>query len=159
MKYAHLMGIAREVMTFETLNGIYEGRILNGKVQIKFPPIPIKDFNLNQPFPSDENDFYHFAWVGVPHTVFIERRIDEKQDKDFIQWARKIRHNPAICKSGTNVNLIEILDKNQMKIRTFERGVEDETLACGSGATASAIISSLLGHVSSPVNVHAKGGF
>lgn len=159
VKYAYLMEIGRDVMTFETLNGIYEGRVLNENVQIKFPPIPIKDFSLNQPFPFNENDFfYHFAWVGVPHTVFIERNIDQKQDEDFIQWARKIRYNPAICTSGTNVNLIEIVDKNQIKMRTYERGVEDETFACGSGATASAIISGLLGNVSSPVKVHTKGG-
>ncbi|RST61206.1 diaminopimelate epimerase [Siminovitchia terrae] len=158
VKYAYLMGIGGDVMTFETLNGIYEGRILNENVQIKFPPIPIQDFHLNQPFPSNENVFYHFAWVGVPHTVFVERNIDLKQDQSFIQWARAIRYNPAICTSGTNVNLIEICDENQIKIRTYERGVEDETLACGSGATASAIISGLLSNVSSPVKVHTKGG-
>ncbi|WP_313432040.1 diaminopimelate epimerase [Siminovitchia terrae] len=158
VKYAYLMGIGGDVMTFETLNGIYEGRILNENVQIKFPPIPIQDFHLNQPFPSNENAFCHFAWVGVPHTVFVERNIDLKQDQSFIQWARAIRYNPAICTSGTNVNLIEICDENQIKIRTYERGVEDETLACGSGATASAIISGLLSNVSSPVKVHTKGG-
>ncbi|MFD1707350.1 diaminopimelate epimerase [Siminovitchia sediminis] len=158
VKYAYLMGAASDVMAFETLNGVYEGKILGENVQIKFPSIPIKDFHLHQPFPSDENDFYHFAWVGVPHTVVMEKAIDHIQDEDFMKWARKIRYNPAISPSGTNVNVVEICDEHQIKMRTYERGVEDETFACGSGATASAIISGLLDKVSSPVKVHTKGG-
>lgn len=156
VKYAYLLGAVRDRMTFETLDGIYEGRILNENVQIKFPAVPIKDFYLNQIFHLDETECaYHYAWLGVPHTVCIERNIDQK---DFINWARFIRDNNAISATGTNVNLIEILNQNQLKIRTYERGVEDETFACGSGATASAVISSLLGEVSSPVEVHTKGG-
>lgn len=159
VKYAFLMGIVKDIITFETLNGIYEGKIINENVQIKFPSVPIKYFYLNQLFHVDESEvFYHFAWIGVPHVVYIDSDIEEKKDRKFIEWAKPIRYNKIVSKSGTNVNKIEILNKNQIKIRTYERGVEDETFACGSGAVASAIIASMLGHVSSPVEMHTKGG-
>lgn len=159
VKYASLLGLVKDVITFETLNGIYKGRILSERVQIKFPSLPIKDFYLNQHSHSSEGEIsYHHAWVGVPHTLFIGDDIDDIKSSDFIDWAYPIRHNKLISNSGTNVNKVEILNKNQIKIRTYERGVDDETYACGSGAVASGIMSSLLGEVSSPIEIYTKGG-
>ncbi|WP_261798173.1 diaminopimelate epimerase [Brevibacillus massiliensis] len=71
---------------------------------------------------------------------------------------RAMRYASEVFPNGTNVNLIEPVDRQTIRIRTYERGVEDETLACGSGSTASAIIASLLGKTRPPVNLHTRGG-
>src|SRR5690625_4597489 len=119
----------------------------------------IKDFTLNKTIQSNGQKWaYHFAWLGVPHAVFFGHNIMEEEDASFSTWAKQIRYNAVAFPDGTNVNMVEPINKNNIKIRTYERGVEEETFACGSGATTSSIVASLLGKVGSPVHVHTRGG-
>lgn len=79
----------------------------------------------------------HFVLnTGSPHYVIFMTNID---GLDIVHEARKIRYNEEFKELGINVNFVEIIDSNQIKVRTYERGVENETLSCGTGVTASAI--------------------
>ena len=72
---------------------------------------------------------------------------------------RQIRYHRQFAPAGTNVDFIEILNNNSIKLRTYERGVEDETLACGTGAVASALITAYsLQLTAKEINVYTKGG-
>ena len=74
------------------------------------------------------------------------------------RWGRAVRFHALFAPAGTNVNFIRVEGPQTLRIRTYERGVEDETLACGTGAVASALIAARLGQVVSPVTVHTRGG-
>lgn len=92
--------------------------------------------------------------TGVPHLALFSDRIDEL---DVPALARPVRYSPAFP-GGINVNFISVVDPHTIQVRTYERGVEDETLSCGTGCVASALISSRLKNVSSPVSVRTSGG-
>jgi len=97
----------------------------------------------------------YFINTGSPHYVVFASDLD---NLDVFSEGRKIRWSDEFKPGGTNVNFVEI-HQDGIYVRTFERGVEDETLSCGTGVTASAIASVLSGHfVSAPVNVRTRGG-
>jgi len=82
----------------------------------------------------------NFVDTGVPHCVIFVDGIDKI---DVVGLGREIRYHEQFSPRGTNVNFVELLDDDSIRIRTYERGVEDETLACGTGSTASAVISGI----------------
>lgn len=93
--------------------------------------------------------------TGVPHLVVFADNIDEA---DLTATARPLRHSPVYAPEGVNVNLVEIKGE-QLKVRTYERGVEDETFACGTGVTASAIAAAIKGKiVTNNIMVKVRGG-
>ncbi len=157
-RFAYLQGAAENEMTFETIAGIYESKIVGDNVCLKFPPVSMNDLQLYQTheFEGETLDF-HYAPVGVPHVVIYRDDVDTMDYKELFTLGRKIRY-ADIFSAGTNVNFLKISDENNIIIRTYERGVEDETLACGTGSTASAIISCLLGKTKSPVSMHTRAG-
>jgi diaminopimelate epimerase len=92
--------------------------------------------------------------TGVPHAVVFVRDVDAV---DIMKMAPPIRHSPFFP-SGANVNFVQVTGKDTLKIRTFERGVEGETLSCGTGATASAAIAYRLSKTGPVVEVETIGG-
>ena len=92
--------------------------------------------------------------IGVPHAVII---VDSVDAIDMETVAPAIRHHPSFPE-GTNVNFVEKTGRDSIRIRTFERGVEGETLSCGTGATASAVIARRLGLTGDVVGVETRGG-
>ncbi len=96
------------------------------------------------------------TWLntGVPHYVQVVDKLDEV---DIMKVAPEIRFSPDFGPSGTNVNFINILSDNKIRIRTYERGVEGETLACGTGIVAAAITASLTTGATA-FDVEARGG-
>lgn len=96
----------------------------------------------------------HAVNTGDPHAVII---VDSVDAIDIENVAPKIRHHKTFLK-GTNVNFVERTGKDSIRIRTFERGVEGETLSCGTGATASAIMVHKLGLTGNVVDVETRGG-
>ena len=96
----------------------------------------------------------NFVNTGVPHVVYFVKDLDKI---DIVKIGRATRLHSEFAPDGTNANFINI-DKGVLYMRTYERGVEDETLACGTGAVASSIISCALGRLSPPVDVRTRGG-
>ena len=96
-----------------------------------------------------------FLNTGVPHAVLFVRSV---RSVDVAQLGRAIRYHSAFAPSGTNVNFVEIGRGNRIHVRTYERGVEGETLACGTGVVASSILSNLRRGLRSPILVTTRGG-
>ena len=96
-----------------------------------------------------------FINTGVPHVVIF---VDELDPFPVKEMGREIRYHENFKPKGTNVNFVKVEGKNKLSIRTYERGVEDETLACGTGSVAAAVIANLNGKVKVPVDVFPKSG-
>jgi len=96
-----------------------------------------------------------FLNTGVPHAVLFVRSV---RSVDVAKQGRAIRYHSAFAPSGTNVNFVEIGRGNRILVRTYERGVEGETLACGTGVVASSILSNLRRRLRSPILVTTRGG-
>lgn len=155
-KFANNEGVVKsDKMTFETKAGIYSAEIIGNDVKLKVGDTV--GMRLN--FPIELNDgkcTISFANSGVPHAVFM---VDDLEKVDVVKLGRETRYHKDFAPKGTNANFIKVKDKNNIDIRTYERGVEDETLACGTGSIASAIIASAMGKAESPITMHTYGGF
>jgi diaminopimelate epimerase len=151
-RYAFLNNIAGADMSFETIAGIVSAHVKEDCVKIKmtdpfdFNPSYTIDFQQDQLTISSIN-------TGVPHVVI---RTDDIDHAPVIQTGRQIRFHDHFSPAGTNVNFICLQKDNTLSIRTYERGVEDETLACGTGAVAGAIVSAYHMKLISPVKVKTK---
>jgi len=95
--------------------------------------------------------------VGVPHFVLVWP--DGLETAPVVELGRQIRHHPVFGAPGTNVNFVRFPARERMEIRTFERGVEDETLSCGTGILAGTAVGLALGRVGLPLKVDTQGGF
>jgi diaminopimelate epimerase len=139
----------------ETRAGILEAEVVSDDgVRLKMgdPTNP----KLNSKLSVDGKEYeVHSINTGVPHIVLLVEDLEKAKVKEL---GRKIRCHKEFAPKGTNANFIKVRDENSLDIRTYERGVEDETLACGTGAAASAIISHLLGKTKSPTKLHTKSG-
>lgn len=148
--YAYLNGIAARIMRFETLAGMINAEVTGEQIKIQLT----QPTNIQLNMKIDDCQTVHYINTGVPHAVLL---VDDVDNIDVITLGKKLRYHQAFQPAGTNVNFVEIIDRAHIKVRTYERGVEDETLACGTGSSASACICTLLGMVSSPVKVITKG--
>lgn len=143
--FAVRKGIAGNKLRFTAADGVHDALSENGLIRLKMNDV--KDIKTVKGS--------YFINTGSPHYVVFTSGLDKI---DVPGEGKKIRWSVDFQPGGTNVNFVEIQD-NGIFVRTFERGVEDETLSCGTGVTASAIASVLSGHfVSGPVNVTTKGG-
>ncbi|MBV8639960.1 MAG: diaminopimelate epimerase, partial [Verrucomicrobia bacterium] len=97
----------------------------------------------------------HSINTGVPHLVTF---VDDLESTPVKQWGAQIRYHQAFRPGGTNANFVKELETGKIAIRTYERGVEDETLACGTGVVASGLIYAELSDARSPVHVLVRGG-
>jgi diaminopimelate epimerase len=96
----------------------------------------------------------HSVDTGVPHAVIF---VDDIDTADVVGLGRELRYHPAFAPAGTNVNFVGRTAEG-FRIRTYERGVEGETLACGTGVVAGALIAAAKGMVDSPVAMDTAGG-
>ncbi|MCL2799037.1 MAG: diaminopimelate epimerase [Endomicrobia bacterium] len=153
--FAFEIGAAKEKMIFETDAGVINAEIIPGN-RVKLDLYDPKDLKRDIKIESEGQKFdIDFINTGVPHAVIF---VDDIENADVFRYGRAIRNHKEFAPSGTNVNFVRVLKDNTILVRTYERGVEGETLACGTGITASAIISGLKGFAKSPVNVVARGG-
>jgi diaminopimelate epimerase len=153
-RYAVLKGIAKEKLSFETLAGIIDAEVLGDIVKLRLTDP--KDLKTGYSIPIDGHTYeVNSVNTGVPHVVFFADQLDQFE---VFGMGRAIRYHDAYRPAGTNANFVEVRDGHTIRVRTYERGVEDETLACGTGAVASALVSSWKGWVESPVEVLVKSG-
>lgn len=153
-RYAYIKGIARSYMVFETQAGLIKAQVNSSKVKLQLTT-PM-DLKLDYPIRLDDRElFVSSVNTGVPHTVLIT---DDIEYVPVEELGRKIRFHSAFGTSGSNVNFVQVIDQENVKIRTYERGVEGETLACGTGAVATGVILKEKGLVKSPVKIWTRGG-
>ncbi len=153
-RFAVLNGLAPNNLSFETLAGIIHAEV-EGR-QVRLAMIGVGDFRLKQQIPiNGETLTGHFLKVGVPHVVVP---MSDLEQVPVTLWGRTVRFHPMFKPAGTNVNFIRFKGPHALEVRTYERGVEDETLACGTGAVAAALIAARLGKAASPTVVHTRGG-
>lgn len=153
-RFAYIKGIAGTEMSFETEAGIIHAKVAKDQVKIKMPdPTDLKtDYALEL-----ENSTLSVSSVntGVPHVVV---EVDNIDDIEVVKLGREIRFHDVFDPAGTNVNFVCLQNDDIVAIRTYERGVEDETLACGTGAIACAIVISYKKKIKSPVKVMTRSG-
>ncbi|MDR0676506.1 MAG: diaminopimelate epimerase [Elusimicrobiota bacterium] len=162
--FAYKIGASKNIfMKFDTLSGQIEGGIIldNEKkiVKVKLTDPHSIDFEKNLDLPELGKTKIYSIDTGVPHAVIFL----DKTELDYIDVNKIgsfIRNHEIFAPKGTNVNFVKIIKntKHDINVRTFERGVEGETLSCGSGASASAIIASLQYNLYTPISVHTKSG-
>jgi diaminopimelate epimerase len=138
-------GIAGNTLTFRAIDGKHKALSENGIIRLQMN-------DIKDPVKIKEN---YFINTGSPHYIVFQKDIDKI---DVNSEGKNIRWSDEFAPEGTNVNFVEVSDKG-IYVRTFERGVEEETLSCGTGVTASAIASVLSGQiVNVPVRVRTRGG-
>ncbi len=143
--FALKQGIAGNKQRFLASDGEHEALVNGGTVSLKMGNV--KEYKLVK-----ENWFLD---TGSPHYVVFDNNVE---DLDVYSEGKKLRWSDCFAPGGTNVNFVRT-DKNGLFVRTFERGVEDETLACGTGVTASAIAATLTGQlVGNSIDIKTKGG-
>ncbi|MFH1368362.1 MAG: diaminopimelate epimerase [Elusimicrobiota bacterium] len=154
-RFANILGVASKKVVFETDAGLVRAELLgrNIKLGLYEPKDAMLDFTLR----VEQKEFdVSFINTGVPHTVIF---VNDIEKADVANLGRMVRRHRQFLPAGTNVNFVEKKDNHTLLVRTYERGVENETLACGTGVTASAIIAGLRGMVSPPVNCVTRGGY
>ncbi|MCF6290710.1 MAG: diaminopimelate epimerase [Desulfobacterales bacterium] len=153
-RFALQKKIAPARMRFITDAGPIEAEVLDGRVKLKMtPPVDLRR-NLSVQVDGRKIELDHIN-TGVPHAVHI---VEQDEAVDVAGWGRAIRFHPLFAPAGANVNFVRQLGPSALGVRTYERGVEAETMACGTGAAAAAIIAALQGLVSAPVTVTTSGG-
>lgn len=152
-RLAHLLGIAPAELSFETGAGIVAAKVEGRMVRLTLPPPA--DIRLGVTVEVAGTEFsIDFIDTGVPHAVIV---VPELSQIDVVGLGRRIRHHEAFQPAGTNVDFIRV-EEGVVHIRTYERGVEDETMACGTGAVAAAIIAGIRGLTTPPTRVMPKSG-
>lgn len=153
-RYAYLKGIAGPEMVFWTKAGPVKARVMDRRVKVLMPrPSNLK---MGLSIIKDGREWtLDFINTGVPHVVLL---VEDIENTPVRELGRFIRYHNLFQPQGTNVNFVSLTGENVIKVRTYERGVEDETLACGTGSVASSLIAFLRGAVKPPVYVHTRGG-
>jgi diaminopimelate epimerase len=153
-RFAYRQGIAPAKMSFLTKAGTIRAEVEGEGVRIAMtPPAGLA---LNQEVELDGIvRRVHFLNTGVPHAVCF---VDGNHHTPVKAWGAAVRFHQLFAPAGANANFVEVLGPDALHVRTYERGVEDETMACGTGAVAAAIIGGILGLVMAPVRVTTSGG-
>lgn len=150
----HILKLKKESsFRFETMNGLYFGEVLGDEVTVEMTELyDIQKFDVKD---LGEKKTYYLN-TGVPHTII---EVENLEKYPVIMRGREVRYDPRFSK-GTNVDFFEVLDAKKQKIslRIFERGVEGETLCCGTGVMATAIACSHFYGWEGEISVVTSGG-
>jgi diaminopimelate epimerase len=148
-----LTGVS-ERTTFETGAGVICASFQGERVTLDLTAP--QDLELGHKLPlASGTEIIHSINTGVPHAVLFVPDADQAMVQPL---GSEIRRHAHFSPRGTNVNFVQLLGANSIRVRTYERGVEGETLACGTGVTASALIAAKVHGLQSPVRVHVQSG-
>lgn len=146
VRFAHDLGLFTEQATFMAVDGVHEATAASQSVRLKMSPVK----------GVEKHETYDFMDTGSPHYVAYVEDVDKT---DVVTIGRAVRYGETYGPhGGTNVNFVQVQAPNQLKVRTYERGVEDETYSCGTGVTACALSSHAHFGWESPVRIAAVGG-
>lgn len=146
VKFAREVGIKEYTYRFTGSDGDHEAEIDNDNI------VRLKMNDVNE---VEEHSHYAVLNTGSPHYVRFSRDV---KDIDVVESGREVRYSKQYRDEGINVNFVETLDEDSIYVRTYERGVEDETLSCGTGVTASALVNAHNSRGFNRVEVHTPGG-
>ncbi|NVO03702.1 MAG: diaminopimelate epimerase [Bacteroidetes bacterium] len=148
--FANDLGIINNEAKFLAIDGVHDSKILANSGLIKTISLKMQDVRN-----IEINENYSFLNTGSPHHVSF---IEKVKEYDVFNEGRKIRYSDKYSPEGTNVNFVELIE-NGLFVRTYERGVEEETLSCGTGVTASTIAAFENGLIkSNSCNIQTLGG-
>ena len=154
--FARQIGAAKDEQLIETLAGTLNASVAadahSAKVQLS-PPSNL-EVKKGVDVLGEAADLY-FVNTGVPHAIWF---VPDVSAIDVKKQGACIRYHNVFKPRGTNANFVQLMGNNTIKVRTYERGVEDETFACGTGSTAAAIAAAVAHGYSSPVKVLTAGG-
>lgn len=159
--FAHQLAIAPPNHWFEALDFVYHANVNGDSVALRMKNPKATQLNI-QLTRNKKRVRCHFVDTGAPHVVlFLEelRGPKDLEKVDISGLGKWLRYQRRFKPAGTNVNVVESYGVNSLKIRTYERGVENETLACGTGAIAAAVVAAQLRGFESPVRVLPKSGY
>lgn len=153
--FAHARGLAGDTCLFDTRPGVLAGTVhAPDDISVSLPAY--RDLEMDLDLPDSPWADHHSCNTGVPHLVIPVEDVDAV---DVVQWGREFRHRKQFAPAGTNVNWAAWdEERGEFLMRTYERGVEDETLACGTGASAVAVVMSRLGRAGDTVPVRTRNG-
>ncbi|HEY5621190.1 MAG TPA: diaminopimelate epimerase [Pontiella sp.] len=151
-RFAFDRGAAPKAMAIETGAGTVQAEVLGDQVRLELtdPTDLALDMDAELEWKVD------FVNTGVPHAVVW---VDNVQEIDLLRWGKLLREHALFAPAGTNADFARVEADGSLRMRTYERGVEEETLACGTGAAAVAVLAAERGRVKLPVTVHCAGGF
>lgn len=153
-RFANKVAGRKEEISFETPAGVISAKLAGDLVTLQMTEPT--DLRLNiKLVVADENKTVHFINSGVPHVVIPVLHLDEVAVRAA---GSAIRHHKMFSPKGTNVNFVEKRGPKEIAVRTYERGVEAETLACGTGIVASALVFAATENAATPITVIARGG-
>lgn len=138
------LGLLKDKTVFNAYDGAHQADLNSGIVRLK----------MNDVAETKKMGADHFIDTGSPHHLCF---VPDVENYPVFEEGKKIRYSTAYAPNGTNVNFIQLLANNTIYVRTYERGVENETYSCGTGVTAAALAASFQGYTS-PVHVKVKGG-
>lgn len=156
-RYGYETGLAGNIQTIETTAGIVTGERINErlyKVRLNDPGIVELDYPIEVDGKTYECSYVELGNPGIPHAVIPLDNIRERDQNELRELGRKMRYHKAFPK-GANINFYEILGDHLIFERTFERGVEDFTYACGTG-TGSMVTALRMKGISDGINVHVQ---
>lgn len=146
VRFAHDLGIIGNETTFIAVDGEHQAKVSSEVISLKM-------IDVNE---IEKNEIYDFINTGSPHYV---EYVEDLKNMDVYQKGKNIRYSePFVSRGGTNVNFVEVVGDNQLEVRTYERGVEDETYACGTGVTACALSANLRYGFEDFVDIKVLGG-
>ncbi len=153
-RFAYLKEIAGPSLTFETVVGILSAQVNGMRVKLEMTkPYGLK---LDETILIEgKKQTLSSINTGVPHAVIF---VEDVRIVDVVKTGKAVRFHPHFAPAGTNANFIKVEGQSRLSVRTYERGVEDETLACGTGAVASALVAAFKGFVESPASIKTSGG-
>lgn len=155
-RLAYLLGMAPEKHVLGTDAGEIEAEVFPESNEVRVRLTQPKGLWLNIGLDVDgEAVAAHFVDTGVPHAVIFRGSLEETPVREL---GGKIRFHGQFAPAGTNANFVQIVDREHINLRTYERGVEDETYACGTGAVASVVIANALKLTGESVSVTTTGG-
>jgi diaminopimelate epimerase len=153
--YAHALGMCAATCRFDTQDAVLSGEV-HGPQDITVSLSGWRDLELDVTLPDSPWDLHCACNTGVPHLVIPT---DDTENIDIRKWGSTFRHHEIFAPAGTNVNWVRRDPvSGEFQLRTYERGVEDETLACGTGASAAAVVLCHLKQAQSPVALRTRGG-